>query len=87
MAWCRRRWLRKRGNALRRGGRRLSHGSSIGQAFLGEARLRCTVKFLCSGLVVAALFRETGQCRAVKVFSFCLDLAAVVGQNDGTGTK
>ena len=38
-----------------------SHASGLGQAFLGEARLRCPVKFWRRGLVAAALFRETGQ--------------------------
>ena len=42
-------------------GERASRACGVRQAFRCEARLRCTVKFLRSGLIVAALFRETGQ--------------------------
>jgi hypothetical protein len=55
--------------------------------FLSEARLRCTVKLLSSGLIVAALLRETGQRRPVEVLAIRLDLAGVLGANAGYDAK
>ena len=55
-----------------------SHTSSVRQAFLSEARLRCTVQLLCSGLIVAALFRKTGQRCAMEALPLRLNLAGVL---------
>ena len=65
----------------------VSHASSVRQAFLSEARLRGTVKLLSSGLIVAALFRKTGQRCAMEVLPLRLDLTSILSVNARYDTK
>src|ERR1700730_15260048 len=61
-----------RDHALRRGG--------VGEAFLGEARLRGAMQLLRGRLVLAALLGEARQSGAVKIFAGRLHLAAIFGE-------
>jgi hypothetical protein len=60
--------------------------SGIGHAFLGEAFFRGAVKLLRRSPILAALFSETVQSRAMQVFSGCLNRAAVIGHRS-TGSQ
>jgi hypothetical protein len=70
---------------LRTGGP--SDASGIRQTFLSETRLRCTVKLLSRGLIVAALFRKTGQRCAMEALPLRLNFAGVLGMNVCYDTK
>src|SRR6516225_8138763 len=62
-------------------------GGGVGDAFLGEARLRGAVQLLRRRLVLAALLGEACERRAMKTFAGRLDFAAIFGKGRGHEAK